>query len=348
MDEFGKFIIVNSKFISSDGTITKYSNKQICPLYKNDIVMVMSDVPKGKAIAKCMLIDTDNKYTLNQRICSLRAKETPFFYLLQINRNDYFLKFDDGVKQTNLRKEDILSCPIYETMPQEQQKIADFLSLVDELIEKQRQLVEVLKRYKRGCFIYAYGQYPTNNYCIKDLGKMLSTGTLSKDDIITDGKHPCILYGELFTRYAEIIVVVDSRTNKMPTCMGKPNDILFPTSTTVDALSLIAPSALRVDDVSLGGDMFVIRINENHDNRFVSYLINYLCKNSLAKYAQGTTIIHLHYTDIMNHVLTLPQKAIQQKIADFMDELEQTIIKEDKILARLLTTKSALLQQMFI
>jgi len=97
-----------------------------------------------------LLIDTNNKYTLNQRICSLRAKETPFFYLLQINRNDYFLKFDDGVKQTNLRKEDILSCPIYKTMPQEQQKIADFLSLVDELIEKQRQLVEVLKRYKRG------------------------------------------------------------------------------------------------------------------------------------------------------------------------------------------------------
>ena len=80
MDEFGKFIIVNSKFISSDGTIAKSSNKQICPLYKNDIVMVMSDVPKGKAIAKCLLIDTNNKYTLNQRICSLRAKETPFFY----------------------------------------------------------------------------------------------------------------------------------------------------------------------------------------------------------------------------------------------------------------------------
>ena len=230
----------------------------------------------------------------------------------------------------------------------EQQKIADFLSLVDERIEKQRQLVEVLKRYKRGCFIYAYSQYPTNSYCIKDLGKMLSTGTLSKDDIITDGKYRCILYGELFTRYAEIIAVVDSRTNKMPTCMGKPNDILFPTSTTVDALSLISPSALRVEDVSLGGDMFVIRINENHDNRFVSYLINYVYKKSLAKYAQGTTIIHLHYTDIRSHVLTLPKKTIQQKIADFMDELEQTIIKEDKILTRLQTTKSALLQQMFI
>jgi len=29
--------------------------------------MVMSDVPRGKALAKCFLVDAENKYTLNQR-----------------------------------------------------------------------------------------------------------------------------------------------------------------------------------------------------------------------------------------------------------------------------------------
>ena len=43
-------------------------------LFKNDITMVMSDVPNGRALAKCFLIDKDNKYTLNQRICGLRTK----------------------------------------------------------------------------------------------------------------------------------------------------------------------------------------------------------------------------------------------------------------------------------
>ena len=49
----GKYIVVNAKFISTDGQIKKYSNKQICPLYKDDILMVMSDLPNGRALAKC-------------------------------------------------------------------------------------------------------------------------------------------------------------------------------------------------------------------------------------------------------------------------------------------------------
>lgn len=147
--EYGEYIIVNSKFISSDGVVKKYSNKQICPLFKNDIVMVMSDVPNGKAMSKCFCIDKDNKYTLNQRICALRTKQIPLYYMMQINRNDYFMKFDDGVKQTNLRKDDVLACPVYSTTIKEQTKIADFLSLIDQRIEKQRRLVESLKKYKR-------------------------------------------------------------------------------------------------------------------------------------------------------------------------------------------------------
>ncbi len=66
IDESGDYIVVNSKFISSNGTVKKYSNSQIAPLYKNDIVMVMSDVPNGKALSKCYLIDENNKYTLTQ------------------------------------------------------------------------------------------------------------------------------------------------------------------------------------------------------------------------------------------------------------------------------------------
>ena len=52
--ENGKYIVVNSKFISSDGTKFKRTNEQMFPLYKGDIVMVMSDVPNGKALAKCL------------------------------------------------------------------------------------------------------------------------------------------------------------------------------------------------------------------------------------------------------------------------------------------------------
>src|SRR5690606_35118584 len=71
IDSNGDFIVVNSKYISTDGLVSKYTSELISPLFKNDIVMVMSDLPNGKALGKCLLIDRDNYYTLNQRICAL-------------------------------------------------------------------------------------------------------------------------------------------------------------------------------------------------------------------------------------------------------------------------------------
>ena len=68
--ENGRYIVVNSKFISTDGDTQKFSNEQICPVYKDDILMVMSDLPNGRALAKCFYIEDDDKYTLNQRICA--------------------------------------------------------------------------------------------------------------------------------------------------------------------------------------------------------------------------------------------------------------------------------------
>ena len=73
----------------------------------------MSDVPNGRVLAKCMYIERDQKYSLNQRICCFRnyhQNATYFFHLL--NRHEYFLSFNDGDSQTNLRKDEILDCPI--------------------------------------------------------------------------------------------------------------------------------------------------------------------------------------------------------------------------------------------
>lgn len=150
ISENGKYVVVNSKFISTDGTVRKYTNEMIFPLIKKDIVMVMSDVPNGKAISKCFLINENNKYTLNQRICCLRTKENAAFYIDQISRNKYFLKFDDGVKQTNLRKNDILQCPLLCPCLAEQQKIAVCLSSLDEVIEKQKATLAAWEELKKG------------------------------------------------------------------------------------------------------------------------------------------------------------------------------------------------------
>ena len=147
----GKFIVVNSKFISTDGTILKFSDKQLLPLYRNDIVMVMSDVPNGKALAKCFYIQEDGKFTLNQRICCLRTQKVDSRYLFYfINRNEYFLSFDSGVSQTNLRKEEVLSCPIWQPSLLESEKIAGFLTAINQKIEAIAQEIDLTEQFKKG------------------------------------------------------------------------------------------------------------------------------------------------------------------------------------------------------
>ncbi len=152
IDDEGNFIVVNSKFISTDGEVVKRTNTPYCLADKEDILMVLSDVPNGRAIAKCFFVDESGKYTVNQRICRLRSKKVNnkfLFYL--INRNPYFLSFDDGVQQTNLRKNDVLECPLMiPSSPIEQQKIADLLSSIDDLIIATEQRAKSLEKHKKG------------------------------------------------------------------------------------------------------------------------------------------------------------------------------------------------------
>jgi len=126
VDKNGKFIIVNSKFISSNGLKFKKSSQQLAPLNIGDVVMVLSDVPNGKALAKCFLVDKDETYTLNQRICKLTSEVLlPEFLALNVNRNPYLLSFNNGENQTNLRLNDVLKTPIYVTDKKTQKIIID-------------------------------------------------------------------------------------------------------------------------------------------------------------------------------------------------------------------------------
>jgi len=134
----GEYIVVNSKFVSTEGNVRKFSDEQLCPIYKDDILIVMSDLPNGKALAKCYIVDENEKYTLNQRIGGLTVKNLvivfPKFLFYILNRNKQLLRFDNGVDQTNLRKEDILKVKVPIPPLDEQIRIVSILDKFDKLV----------------------------------------------------------------------------------------------------------------------------------------------------------------------------------------------------------------------
>jgi len=152
IDDAGDYIVVNSKFISTEGEVFKNASISLCPLNIGGITMVMSDIPNGKALAKCFIIPKSGKYTLNQRICALRTETLDTIFLtFVINRNKYFLAFDSGTGQTNLKKQDVLECPI--NLPptkKEQIAIAKVLSDMDAEISVLETKLSKYKHIKQG------------------------------------------------------------------------------------------------------------------------------------------------------------------------------------------------------
>ena len=150
--EQGKYIVVNSRFISTDGAIQKYSNAEFCISAADDVLMVLSDLPEGRALAKCFFVDADNRYAVNQRVCQLtNLKSNGRFLYYSLNRHPYLLAFDDGLGQTHLRKEAVLDCPLWIPPTQEEQKaVADCLTSLDALIAAESKKIDALKTHKKG------------------------------------------------------------------------------------------------------------------------------------------------------------------------------------------------------
>lgn len=148
--EHGKYTVVNSKFVSTDGQVAKYSNVNNCKAKKGDILTVLSDLPNGKALAKCYYVSEDDKYAVNQRICIWRsnANNDSMFLKYLLNRHKYFLSLDDGVTQTHILNHHIEKCII--SVPktiEEQETIGNVLFDIDKelsgLMHKQAKLKEV-------------------------------------------------------------------------------------------------------------------------------------------------------------------------------------------------------------
>lgn len=172
---------------------------------------------------------------------------------------------------------------------------------------------------------------------------------ISKEQLTNDGT-PCVFYGELFTLYGCVIEEVKSRTSieKVSSTLSHGRDLLFPASTTVDAVSLIAPSALMQKGVIVGGDMFGIKVSEAYNPIYLSYYFNFIANKRLSKYAKGTTIIHLHYNEIANVAIELPNAEEQDKIVTTIMGYSAKLSVEKSILEKLSNLKQYLLSQMFI
>ena len=307
----------------------------------------------GASIGRCAIADTRIAGgNVNQHVCIIRSTSlNPIFlsnYILSHRGQKQIESFQAGGNREGLNFEQVRSIRLNVPQRKEQDKISSLLTLLDERIALQSKLIDRLKSLMDGIVVKHWKGVEKGKYCLSDLGEAFSVMNLSKDDLTEDGKY-CIIYGELFTTYDAIIDNVVSHTDKVDRLtLSGDNDLLFPASTTVNAYSLISPSAIIKRDVVLGGDMFGIHISPEHSAEYISLIINAIYRNKLSKYAKGSTIIHLHYSDIKNVQIELPELEMQLYLVGVVKRLRAKLSIETDYLTALNNVKQSLLSAMFI
>ena len=161
-----------------------------------------------------------------------------------------------------------------------------------------------------------------------------SKGTgISKDQRSETG-NPCILYGELYTRYkSEVIKNIISKTDLPDTDLvkSKSNDIIIPASGET-AEDIATARCVPFDNILLGGDLNIIRLM-NQDGRFFSYQLNGVRKYDVATVAQGVSVVHLHAGDLKGITVKYPADiAEQRKISEMISIIDDRIETQSKII----------------
>lgn len=158
---------------------------------------------------------------------------------------------------------------------------------------------------------------------------------ISKDQLSDDGE-PCILYGELYTKYkSETIREVISKTNIDNTKLvrSKANDVIIPCSGET-AEDIATARCVLNGNILLGGDLNIIRLY-GYDGSFMSYQLNGKRKYDIAKVAQGVSVVHL-YGDHLKGVKTYnPCLEEQKKIAKLLSLLDERMATQNKIIDKL-------------
>jgi type I restriction enzyme S subunit len=337
ISDLGKYIVVNSKFVSTNGEVIKYSDHPLSLASKGEILMVMSDVPNGRAIARCFLVDRDERYTVNQRICAIRPLHVDGKLLAyKLDRNPYYLAFDDGVKQTNLRKDDVLSCPLaFPPTKVEQEAIAGVLTDADALIESLEQLIAKKHHLKQGAMqelLIGKKRLPgfSGAWEVEALGEVASAtkGTqLPRSETSDNDRFPHLNGGITPSGYAE-------RANT-------PGGTI--------AISEGGNSCgyvqFMVGEYWCGGHCYSV-VPRSIDNRFLYHALK-TRQDSIMALRVGSGLPNVQKTALLAFKLSLPGNVLEQTaIAIILSDMDAEIATLEVKLAKIRRLKQGMMQEL--
>ena len=338
----------------------------------DDNTAIFSVVPRGVATYRHMSDDDIFHFNINNLVDKgLVSKEYPVFntkdnynlYLLveYLNSSRNFLNFCKAQKKGgtrtrlyfNVLKDFELSMPSFPE--QQQQKIAEFLSTIDTVIQKQRETVTAWEERKKGVMQKLFSQkvrfkaddgsnFPAwEEKKLGDICKTFSGGTpkSGEERYYENGIISFIRSGEIHDDKTAMRIT-ENGLNESSAKMIYIGDILY---------ALYGATSGEVDISKINGAInqaiLCIRPLTGFNRKFIVEVLRHNKENILRTYLQGGQG-NLSAQIIQRLVFVFPCLPEQQKIADCLSSLDDVIVKQKATLSAWEELKKGLLQQMFV
>ena len=233
----------------------------------------------------------------------------------------------------------------------EQDKVSELFGVLDARIVAQAQLIEALKKYKRGVICKAFSEIEHENNMIRfgDCVSIFRGGSPRPiDDYITDDPSGInwIKIGdtsedELYiTRTKEKIISAGAKKSRRV----YQGDLILSNS-----MSFGRPYILQIAGCIHDGWLLIRDEKNIYDKRFLCYYLG--SDNVIAQYkrfAAGSCVNNLNSELVGNVKICCPPRAVQQKIADMLTILDLHIDHAIHTCEAFQRMRTSLLQQLFM
>ena len=270
------------------------------------------------------------------RLLAIRSNHDCYFLENAINNHKVIVE-STGVPQLTVPQ--LASYNIFfPSKIEEEVKIGEYFNNLDNLITL----------HQRKYFIIYNKLITWEQRKVSEYANFFTGNGLNWNDISDDGEQECILYGNLYTDYGMITENIVYRTNteiKNPV-YSEYGDVLIPASDTTPT-GLARATSLEKSGVLLGGDINIIRPNEGINGSCLSLALN-ANRKELIRLIKGTTVRHIHNSEIKDIVICLPKLETEQvRVSSYFKQLDHLITLHQRKCDTLKELKKYMLQNMF-
>ena len=324
----------------------------------------------GKSVEVCNLGEVEavaGLHTLLLRSKDLRVVDGFRGYLLETAPAKRQLRqLATGLKVFGISKSALRTVHILLPPPTEQCAIAEALSDLDGVLSALETLIAKKCAIKQAAMQQLLtgktrlpgfsGEWETKR--LGELGAFAKGRGIRREDISSEG-FPCVLYGELYTRYYNYTWGISSHISREIAQRALPikaGDILFAGSgETAEDIGRCA-SYLGNEEAYAGGDIIVLRPT-GQDSIYLGHLLNHpTVQAQKARMGQGNAVVHISTRNLAQIQINLPrlkeQSAISAVLSDMDSEIAGLERRRDKVgaikqgmMQELLTGKIRLVDQ---